>query len=164
MCLREDLQKVAGEGWQNQYVKIKPLLTEEQLIYAGFECEITESQKQLVNPFWFSIGRAYLFKEDNYPCVIYNAENIPIGFINFYTWLPNKKGYSWSFFIDKKHQGRGYGKASAQLAVCILKSANPKMPIKLATEVANKKAQALYRLLGFKQLAEKDGDDLIFEL
>ena len=45
MCLREDLQKLASNSWQNQYVKIKPLLTEEQLIYAGFECEITESQK-----------------------------------------------------------------------------------------------------------------------
>ncbi len=71
MCLRENLQKVAGEGWQNQYIKIKPL---------------------------------------------------------------------------------------------ILESTNPNMPIKLSTEIANKKAQELYHFLGFKRLAEKDGDDLIFEL
>jgi hypothetical protein len=36
--------------------------------------------------------------------------------------------------------------------------------IKLATEAGNKKAQALYSSLGFKQLPEMDGDDLVFGL
>ena len=161
MPLRADLEQLADEYWQNDHVKIRPLLTETDLIYAGYECQLTDEQKDLVNPFWFSIGRAYLFKEDNYPCIIYNACDEPIGFINLDKWLGSGDAYSWSYFIDKNHQGKGYGKYAAQLAVHILKSANPEKQIKLATEVCNTKAQALYLSLGFEKLAEMDGDDIV---
>ena len=71
------------------------------VIYAGCDCRLTDEQKDLVNPFWFSIGRAYLFREDNYPCIIYNAHNERVGFIIFSKWLANGDAYSWSYFIDK---------------------------------------------------------------
>jgi len=115
-----------------------------------------------VNPFWFSIGRAYLFKEDNYPCIIYNECNQPVGFIIFSKWLAIGEAYSWSYFIDKDQQGKGYGKMAARLAVHVLKTANSNMCVKLATEEKNIKAQQLYKSLGFEQLPEMDGDDLVF--
>lgn len=164
MSLRADLEKLADEYWQSDYVKIRPLLTEADLIYAGYDCQLTDEQKDLVNPFWFSIGRAYLFREDNYPCIIYNECEEPIGFINLDKWLGSGDAYSWSYFIDKTHQGKGYGKHAAQLAVHILKSANPEKQIKLATEVCNAKAQNLYISLGFEKLSEMDGDDIVFGL
>ena len=164
MSLRTDLEKLSEEHWQNTYVKFRPLATEADLIYAGYDCQLTEEQKELVNPFWFSIGRAYLFREDNYPCIIYNACNAPIGFINLDKWLGSGDAYSWSYFIDKNHQGKGYGRHAAQLAVQILKSANPTKQIKLATETCNTTAQGLYLSLGFEKLAEMDGDDIVFGL
>ena len=127
MSLREELEKLRDEYWENDYVKIKPLTTQADLIYAGFDCRLTEEQQELVNPFWFSIGRAYLFR-------------------------------------DKDHQGKGYGTQAARLAIQILKAANPNMPIKLATERSNAAAQRLYQSLGFEQLTELDGDDLVFGL
>lgn len=164
MSLREELEKLRDEYWENDYVKIKPLTTQADLIYAGFDCRLTEEQQELVNPFWFSIGRAYLFRDDHYPCIIYNASNEPIGFINLVKWLGSGDAYSWSFFIDKDHQGKGYGTQAARLAIQILKAANPNMPIKLATERSNAAAQRLYQSLGFEQLTELDGDDLVFGL
>ncbi len=164
MSLRTDLEKLTDECWQNEYVKIKPLLTEADLIYAGYDCELTDEQKEFVNPFWFSIGRAYLFREDNYQFIIYNMNNEPVGFINFGKWLGSGEAYTWSYFIDKKHQGKGYGKQAAFLAVNILKGANPNKCIKLATEIDNTKAQALYMSLGFVRLSEMDGDDVVFGL
>lgn len=164
MSLRTDLEKVSGEHWQNNYVKIKPLSTMSDVIYAGCDCQLHEEQKDFVNPFWFSIGRAYLFREDNYPCIIYNACDEPVGFIILSKWLANSDAYSWSFFIDKEQQGKGYGMQTARLAVHILKTANPAMQLKLATEVDNVKAQRLYTAIGFKQLSEMDGDDLVFGL
>lgn len=162
MSLRSDLEKLADEHWQNAYVKIKPLSTMSDVIYAGCGCQLNDEQKDLVNPFWFSIGRAYLFKEDNYPCIIYNECNQPVGFIILSKWLAIGDAYSWSYFIDKDQQGKGYGKRAAQLAIHILKTANPNMCIKLATEETNIKAQQLYKSLGFEQLSEMDGDDLVF--
>ena len=164
MSLREDLEKLSNEYWENDYIKIKPLTTQADLIYAGFDCRLTEEQQALVNPFWFSIGRAYLFRDDNYPCIIYNACNEPVGFINLDKWLGSGDAYSWSYFIDKDHQQMGYGKQAARMAIRILKAANPNMPIKLATEQSNSAAQRLYLSLGFEKLAELDGDDLVFGL
>ncbi len=164
MSLRTDLEKLPDGYWQNTHVKIRPLSTEPDLIYAAYDCQLTDEQKELVNPAWFSIGRAYLFREDNFPCIIYNERNDPIGFINLCTWLAGGDAYSWSFYIDRRHQRKGYGKSAAQLAVSILKAANPEKQIKLATEAYNTTAQALYMSLGFKKLAEMDGDDLVFGL
>ena len=164
MSLREDLEKLSNEYWENDYIKIKPLTTQADLIYAGFDCRLAEEQQELVNPFWFSIGRAYLFRDDNYPCIIYNACNEPVGFINLDKWLGSGDAYSWSYFIDKDHQRMGYGKQAARMAIRILKAANPNIPIKLATEQSNSAAQRLYLSLGFEKLAELDGDDLVFGL
>lgn len=129
------------------------------------DCQLEDEQKDLVNPAWLSIGRAYLSPEDNYPCIIRNEKREPIGFINLAKWLgKGDEHYSWSFFIDRRQQGKGYGRKAAELAVHILKSANPEKKIKLATEQCNLKAQSLYRSLGFAQLPELDGDDLVFGL
>ncbi len=162
MSLRTDLKKLAIIHWHNEYVKIKPIRAEADLIYLGFDCQLTDEQQELVNPFWISIGRAYLNHENNYPCIIYNEHDNPIGFINLSKWLGSGDAYSWSYYIDKNQQGKGYGRHAAELAISILKTANPKKMIKLSTEVCNVKAQTLYLSLGFKKHDEKDGDDLVF--
>lgn len=164
MSIRTDLERVANARWFDDRVCIKPMETQDDLIYALFECQLTEEQKQLVNPAGFSIGRAYLSREDNYPCIIYNEQKEPVGFINLTKWLGIGDAYSWSFYIDKNHQGKGYGRSAAQMAVRILKAANPTMPIKLSTEKNNEKAQHMYISLGFRLLSELDGDDLVFGL
>ena len=163
MSIRTDLECLKDTIWLNDNVCIKPITTQSDLVYAIFECQLNESQKELVNPASFSIGRAYLFREDNYPCIIYNEKKDPVGFINLNKWLGKGDAYSWSFYIDKDYQGKGYGRNAAQLAVRILKTANPSKPIKLSTEKDNEKAQRLYTSLGFKLLSELDGDDLVFE-
>ena len=66
--------------------------------------------------------------------------------------------------VDKRFQGKGYGKSAAEAAIQILKAASPEMPIKLATEKGNEKARRLYTSLGFRLLPELDGDDLVFGL
>lgn len=164
MSLREDLERLDKIYWQNDSVKIKPMLTESELIYASYDAKLTEEQKEMVSPMWFIMGRAYLFKEDNYPCIIYNLKNELVGFINFCKWQGDDKSYTWSYFIDLKYQGKGYGLNSAKLAIDILRRSNDNMIIKLATEKSNIKAQKLYCSLGFIKTTETDGDDLVFVL
>ena len=164
MSIRTDLERAAGASWSDDRVCIRPIETQDELAYAIFGCQLTEEQAELVNPAGFSIGRAYLFREDNLPCIIYNKQKGPIGFINFAKWLGKGDAYSWSSLIDKNQQGKGYGRNAAQLAVRLLKAANPAKPIKLSAEKNNEKARRLYTLLGFRLLSELDGDDLVFEL
>ena len=56
MSLRTDLEKLTDEHWQNVYVKIKPLSTMADVIYAGCDCQLTDEQKDLVNPFGFPLA------------------------------------------------------------------------------------------------------------
>lgn len=164
MTLRKKLERLPFERWTDGSVSISPILTENDMIYATYDCELTDEQKDIVNPAWFSIGRAYLNRDDNYPCLIRSERGEPIGFINLCAWIGDEPAYSWSYYIDKNSQGNGYGKQAARLAIEILKAADPKMPIKLAATAQNIKAQTLYESLGFTRLDELDGDDLVFGL
>ena len=163
MSLRSDLEALNNDYWQNNLIKIKSLDTLKELIYVCNDCKLSIEQIDNVSPLWYSIGKAYLFKDDNYPCVIYN-ESEPIGFICFYKWIGSENTYSWSYFIDLKYQGKGYGKKAAQLAIEILRKANPNISIKLAAEKTNTKAHNLYYSLGFSKSDEMDGDDIVFLL
>ena len=154
MSLREKLLRVAPEAWEDEFVRIRPMATRDDLIYAGDGCRLTDEQREFVNPVWFSLGRAYLAPEDHDPCLIENERREPIGFLCFTAWAD---AYSWSYFLDVRQQGRGYGKRAAQLALRLLRLADPDMPVKLAVEAANTRAQRLYRSLGFRQLPERDG-------
>ena len=64
MSIRKNIEALNEKIWQNDLVSIKPLETEKELIYIGYECTLSESQKEMVNPVWFTMGRAYLFKEN----------------------------------------------------------------------------------------------------
>lgn len=164
MSLRSDLKKLSPEDWRNKRIKLRPLLTEDNLIYAACDCQLTEEQQEWVNPAWLSIERAYLFPEASLPCLIENEQGEPIGFLNLCQWSAESDTSSWSCFIGRRHQKKDCGKAAAQLALHILKTAAPEKPIKLATEAQNLPAQSLYVSLGFQKLPEMDGDDLVFAL
>ena len=83
MSLREKLLRVAPEEWENEFVRIRPMATRDDLIYAGDGCRLTDEQREFVNPVWFSLGRAYLAPEDHDPCLIENERREPIGFLCF---------------------------------------------------------------------------------
>lgn len=164
MSLRSDLKKLSPEDWRNKRIKLRPLLTEDNLIYVACNCQLAEEQQERGNPAWFSIERAYLFPEASLPCLIENEQSEPIGFLNLCQWSAESDTSSWSCFIGRRHQKKDCGKAAAQLALHILKTAAPEKPIKLATEAQNLPAQSLYVSLGFQKLPEMDGDDLVFAL
>ena len=44
MSLREELEQLSNEHWQNEQVQIRPVLTQHDLIYAACGCQLTEEQ------------------------------------------------------------------------------------------------------------------------
>ena len=158
------IKDLPSDTWLSETVGIRRIENDDDLWYAVAECRILPEQEEYVNPAGFSIGRAYLAPKDNVPCVICKADGERIGFIVLRKWSGSDRGFNWSYFIDRKFQGKGYGKAAAKLAVKILRAAYPEMPIKLSAEAGNIRAQKLYRSLGFTESDELDGDDLVFVL
>lgn len=101
MSLKTSLDALPAEKWKNDMVYFKKIQSEDDLIYATFECELETYQRDFVNPAWFSIGRAYLAPEDNYPCIICNSNGENIGFINLSRWMGGGEAFSWSYYVEK---------------------------------------------------------------
>ena len=158
----DSVKALPQESFSNGKVSFRLIRDEEDLAYVIFFCELKEDQIDLVNPGGFSIGRAYLKPGDNYPCVICAEDGRRIGFINLCTWLGNDSAVSWGYYLDRNEQGKGYGRAAAELAISVLKKAFPGQMLKGAVEAGNAHAQRLYKSLGLCQLDELDGDDLVF--
>ena len=158
--LKQKIAALSPAFFSLDSISIRPIVDDDDLWYAVVECRLAPGQEEYVNPAGFSIGRAYLNPEDNIPCIIWK-DNVRIGYIVLRKWFGGNAN-SWSYYLDKDQQGKGYGKAAARLAIQILKAADPQKPIKLSTEAANEKAHRLYRSIGFRHLGEMDGDDLVF--
>ena len=164
MSVRKELEKLGLEALIGETVSFKPVTTEKDVIYVGYDCQLEPGQWDLVNPPWFTFGRAYLAPEDHFPCVILNEEGTYIGFIDLCKWICEGEAYTWSCFIDKNHQGKGYGKAVVAHAIRIFCQAKAHCDIKVAVEAANARAQHLYETMGLTRLEEMDGDDLVYGL
>ena len=99
------------------------------------ELEITEEQKQFVNPNIFSLAEAYVHSgekkdaEEFYRCMpfaIYSDEGM-VGFTMITyekeTDYDDKAGYEiYRIMIDRKHQGKGYGKEALKLILEYIKT------------------------------------------
>ena len=159
--LQECIASLPDAFFTDGSICIRPIQDDYDIWYATVECTLFPSQKENVNPAGFSLGRAYLNPKNHLPCIIWK-DNIRIGFILLCRWSDGSAN-SWSYYLDRNYQGQGYGKAAANLAIKILKAAQPAMPIKIAVEQGNIKAQALYRSIGMQESDEMDGDELVFE-
>ena len=51
MSLRESLGKLEDALWQNERVRFKALSTEADLIYAAYDCRLTDEQKELLEKY-----------------------------------------------------------------------------------------------------------------
>ena len=160
--LRQSILSLPTALFSLDGIQIRPIKDDYDLWYAVVDCQLAAGQEEYVNPAAFSIGRAYLTPENHIPCIIWK-ENVRIGYIILQKWA-GQEATSWSFYLDKAWQGQGYGRIAARIAVQILKTATSHIPIKLAAEQANTKAQNLYRSIGFSHVGEMDGDDLVFTL
>lgn len=165
MTFSERLRQLPSSTWKSETVRIRPISNDQDLWYAIVDCKLAPGQEEFVNPAGFSIGRSYLNPADNLPCLIYDKNDQPIGYILLRKWFdPVHIGFSWSYYIDRDSQGKGYGRAAAKLAVQILKAIGPHIPVKLAAEQDNYRAQKLYESVGFVKSDEMDGDDFVFIL
>ena len=136
---------------------------------------VSEKQKNFVASNDISIFEAYTAITGNgyaFPFGIYE-DDTPVGFlmIGFDTddyWedapLIAKGNYNlWRLMIDNHYQNRGYGKEAVRLALEFVKTfpCGKAEYCWLSYEPENRIAIQLYRLFGFVETGEMDGDELI---
>ena len=101
------------------------------------------------------------------------AGNQPVGFVMFgYGAIPDDEDEPpvadgnyclWRLMIDRRFQGRGYGKAALEAALRYLAGVpcGPAEYIWLSYEPANQQARALYRSMGFTENGQMCGDEIV---
>ena len=136
---------------------------------------VEENQKNFVANNDISIIEAYTAITANgyaFPFGIYENET-PVGFLmigfdidDYWDDAPSiaKGNYNlWRLMIDKACQGRGFGKQAVQLALDYIKTfpCGKAEYCWLSYEPENEAARQLYRLFGFSETGDTDGEELI---
>ena len=123
--------------------------------------EVKEEQKHFVASNVAILARAFAYRKDNSKVfVIYNNVN-PIGLI---MQSDIKDGNDLicildQFMIDKNYQDQGYGKASMELWLSMIKKEKEYSTIELCYIEDNYIAEKLYKSLGFIRTPEEDDED-----
>ena len=130
--------------------------------------KVKKAQEEFVASNALSLAHAYVALSNNqavYPFGIYYGDK-PVGFImlgfdaHFLSDedpdILKKQYFIWRFMIDKRYQGRGYGKRAFKLALDFIKTlpAGEAELCWVSYEPSNTKAKNLYASLGFKEAPE----------
>lgn len=111
--------------------------------------EVNDGQKGFVSSAAESLAQAYVYQETAFPFAVYNDDRV-VGFIMM-GYYEEKKYYTlWKLMIDRRHQGRGYGKAALELGVAFLKERFRAKEIYTGVIPGNSTAKNLYRSVGFE--------------
>ena len=149
-----------------------------KLTYENFEDVFELKPKKVQYPFvasnMFSVAEAYVTMINGghvYPFVICNDERV-VGFIQLaYGENADQDGVSmekdsyevWRFMIDKRWQGRGYGKEALKQALDFIRTfpAGPAELCWISYEPENETAKKLYASFGFEETGEMYGDEIV---
>ena len=132
-----------------------------------------EEQKSFVAPNVTSLAEAYVAlanKECPIPFAIYNDDKM-VGFVLLLYSEANEEepeNTYWvcRFMIDKKFQGRGYGKEGMKAVLNYIKGFpfGEASVVKLSYELENQVARSLYKSVGFIETGIIDDGEMIAKL
>jgi len=132
------------------------------------DLQVEPHQKNFVASNVYSLAQAWLYPASARPFGIYH-EDAMVGFlmldINSFCDDQNKVCELWRFMIDRRRQGRGYGRAAMRaLLEYIKESAMGYEKARLSFEPENEVAEKLYRSFGFEPNGEVDGGEVVMVL
>lgn len=111
--------------------------------------EVNDSQKGYVSSAAESLAQAYVYAKTAFPFAVFDGGTV-VGFIMM-GYYEEKKYYTlWKLMIDRRHQGRGYGKAALELGIAFLKERFRAKEIYTGVIPGNSTAKSLYRSVGFE--------------
>lgn len=124
--------------------------------------EVAEAQKHYAANSTVMLARAYAFREQRSRAFLIYDDETPVG-MGIYHDCPDLDAYDLSqIFIDKRYQGRGYGKAATKLVLDAMKQDGRYSKVVLCYIEGNDAARNLYEQFGFVEI-DRDEDEIIME-
>jgi diamine N-acetyltransferase len=110
--------------------------------------EVDDAQKQFVAPNSYSLAEAS-FHPERVPLGVYASGQL-VGFGMYNTVFEYDALWIYRLMIDKRHQGKGYGKAATLLMIEAMKQIPDCQTIGVSYVVGNTAAEKLYLSVGFE--------------
>lgn len=128
-----------------------------------YPLKVSEAQKSYVASSAVMLARAYAYRKQRSCAFVIYDEETPVG-MGLYYDCPEWNSYDFSqLFIDERYQGRGYGKAAAQLMLDEMRKDGRYGKVVLCYIEGNNAARRLYAQLGFAEVG-RDEDEIIMEM
>ena len=128
-------------------VLLKPVTKEN--LDAVLALAVDESQAGFVSTTAESLAQAYVYAETAFPFAVCAGEGV-VGFIMM-GYYEEKEYYTlWKLLIDRKYQGRGYGRAALESGIAFLKERFHVQKVYTGVIPGNEAAKKLYRSAGFE--------------
>lgn len=128
-------------------VQLKPVTKEniDEVLALG----VNEDQRSFVSTTAESLAQAYVYRETAFPFAVYDGGTI-VGFIMMGYYAAKDYYTLWKLLIDRKYQGRGYGRKALQLGLAFLEERFGVTEVYTGVAPGNETAKALYHSMGFE--------------
>ena len=129
------------------------------------DLDVSEHQKDQVASNAVSIAQGH-YSNSAWFKGIFN-DDIAVGFVMLDLIIEKNKCFLWRFMIDKKYQGKGYGKIALTQVIDYVKSLNVFDEIKTSYVPSENGAEGFYKNFGFtesediiKEFVLEDSDEI----
>ena len=110
---------------------------------------VHEDQRGFVSTTAESLAQAYVYRETAFPFAIYADQTI-VGFIMLGYYEAKRYYTLWKLLIDRRFQGRGYGRDALSLGIDYMMERFQTGEIYTGVSPGNAVAKRLYRSVGFQ--------------
>ncbi|MEW8995170.1 GNAT family N-acetyltransferase [Clostridium sp.] len=126
------------------------------------ELSVEENQKCFVASNSYSILESK-FEEGCYPLAIYDGETM-VGFLMYNLDSDDNSWWMCRLMMDKKHQGKGYGRATILKLLKLLKEDHGNIKVCTSFEPENSVAEKLYESVGFRKTGKIMWEEVVMEI
>lgn len=125
---------------------------------------VKEEQKNFAASNVTILARAFVYRKENAKVFAVYYSDKPIGLIMQRDWIDGEKIVCImdQFMIDKKSQGRGFGKAALQKWLSMIEAEKKYSCVQLCYVEGDIAAKRLYENFGFYEI-DKDEDEIIMQ-
>ena len=141
-------------------VNLRPI--DEKNVLAIIRLNVTEEQEDLVAPNSVSIAQA-AHTTNRWERAIY-ADDEPVGYVLLSEDHEKPRYYLWRYMIDKRFQGKGFGKAAMQQVIEYVRSIPGATEMFLSYVPSDEGPRAFYAGLGFEDTGVEHGGELEMRL
>ena len=114
------------------------------------ELKVGEEQRGFVSTTAESLAQAYVYGDTAFPFAVCHGEEV-VGFIMMGYYEAKDYYTLWKFLIDKKFQGKGYGRRALKLGMDFLRDKFHVSEIYTGVAPGNAVAKGLYLSMGFEE-------------